>query len=325
MLYSQHKRAWGLPIWTQCTKHEDTIALGTTVISIDTAYADYRDDSLAIIWQSDSSYEVVNIESVATAGLTLSSGTLNAWSGTKYIVPLRIAYMQPKATRAATADRTGDFAVTFMVYDTARVEGYGAALTHDGLPVLTTPSFVEDQQAVAIDADTFITDYDVSAFDVASNSEYSIAVQSHVFRVNSRAEAWALRQFFDYIYGRRIAFYVPTFKTDMVQTSTLAAAGVAFNVQNVGLAANMGVNELRTDLAFVFSDGTIIPREIVGIVENGDEETVTLSAAPGITIDPGACEICFLDKCRLTSDEIKIDWEEPDRAVCRVNLTRVKV
>lgn len=325
LLHSQHKRAWGLPIWTQYTRHNGTIALGDTTISIDTTYTDYRDGGFAIIWQSESSYEVVNVETVATTGLTLVSGTLHAWTGLKYIAPLRIAYMQSKASRVASPDHNGSFSVTFMVHDTARVEDYGADLTHCGLPVLTKPSYVEDSQDVSLDADTILTDYDISDFNVASNSDYPIIVQSHVFKTNSRAEAWALRQFFDYLRGRQIAFYVPTFKSDLIQVSSLDAGGAVFNVQGAGLTANMGVNDLRTDIAFVFPDGTIIPRKITDIVKNGDEETITIDAAPGITIEPGDCEVCFLDRCRLTSDEVQIDWEEPDFAVCSVNLTRVKV
>ena len=49
--FGWQKLFWGLPIWSEWTEHTATISAGASSISLDTSYADYRADTLAIIWK----------------------------------------------------------------------------------------------------------------------------------------------------------------------------------------------------------------------------------------------------------------------------------
>ena len=113
-------------------------------------------------------------------------------------------------------------------------------------------------------------------------------------------------------------------KEEFEQTSTLGAAETELNVKNVGWARNMGLNDLRNHVAFIFSDGNIIFKQITGITDSGDENIIGIDSALGIQIEPGDCRICLLDKCRLSEDRLEIEWESSFTLTCKLNFTRVK-
>lgn len=323
LLYKWTKRLWGVPMWMQrCSVA--SIAAGDTTVSVDTALADYRDGGLAIVWQDADNYEVLSIDAVSTGGLSLDAAVANNWTAVQ-IMPMRLAYVNPIVDRPCAPDGYGNVTVTFCVHDNALLVDYVPAQTHDDLALIAQPSVLGvDEQAAELDAMTTFTDYDVGTFEVSSLSDYGLYVQSHRFVANTREDAWVLRQFFDYVQGRRRAFFIPTFKNDFVMNATISATGSLLYVDTVGLELNMGVTEMRNNIAFVFPDGTVIPREITAVETIGASDVITIAAATGVTIDPGDCEVCFLDRVRLTSDDVVLRWIEPDYVVCEVALTRVR-
>ena len=91
----------------------------------------------------------------------------------------------------------------------------------------------------------------------------------------------------------------------------------------------MQLNDMRTHLAFVFPDGTFLFREILAIEAATDssglpETDITIDSALGQSVSPGSCQICFLDKCRLSEDAVTIMYDEPFRNYCKVSFTRVE-
>lgn len=86
----------------------------------------------------------------------------------------------------------------------------------------------------------------------------------------------------------------------------------------------MGTNELRTYVGFYFPDKTLLIRKITAITEiDGTKEKIDINASLGKTVNLGDCEICFVDKCRLASDKVEIEWPFAHRNECRPNLIRV--
>jgi len=100
----------------------------------------------------------------------------------------------------------------------------------------------------------------------------------------------------------------------LIQIETIGASDVIFNVANIELANNMSFNSLRTHLAFIFTNGTIICREIEDITENlSGYDEITIDSALGVEVKVGDCKISFLDLSRQASDVVNIDWLEHDR------------
>jgi hypothetical protein len=323
-LFSWQKRTWGVPVWAERVEHTATITAGDTIINVDTTNADFRDESLAIVYQSKDNYEVVKVDTKTGSVLNLEVEMQNSFTGSKLIMPVREANMIRKVDNKAAPDGYSKATCEFLVTANELLTGFTASDTYLGLTVLTDPTYVHGAQSYESDGDIVISDSGVGAFDVFSDSEFNIISQDHLFKNWTKAECWSFRLFLHHLYGRQVPIWIPTFKNDLQQTQTIGAADVNFRVSNVGLTDNMGSNDLRKHAAFMFPNGTNIYREITGYSESGDEEVLSIGSSLGVEVQVGDCEICWLDKYRLASDEVEINWNEPFRNVSGMRFVRVE-
>ena len=324
LMFKSQKRAWGFPIWTEWVIHTGTISAGASTITVDTTNADFRDDSLGIIWKSPTDYEIIKIATVAAGSLALSTVMQGTFTGEKYIMPLRITQMNQAVKRKITPDGDAEASVNFVVKDNALLTSYVAATTYKGLTVITKAAYVDGSLDETSDADIIISDYDTGEFLLYSDSDYNKITQSHLFKNFTKAECWAHREFIHSLLGQQGTVWIPSFKDDMILTDAIGVADMSFRIENIGLADNMELNALRTDVAFVYPDGSMILREITGITESGDEEIISIDLALGVEINPGDVQICFLDRYRLVSDKVKFEWETMGRNENQVDFLRVR-
>ena len=309
-LFGWQKRSWGVPVWPELVIHTGAIAADDMTIAVDTTNADFRDDSYALIWKSLTEYEAVRIETKSDSLLTLETAVQNTWTGRKLIMPLRIAQIVSAVKKSNLGPVHAGSSLLFAVKDNVLVTGYSPDQTYKDLPVLTESAVMgRVKKDTDSSSDSFSQDYKSGDFDFFSDSDFNIISQNWGFYNNTRAVCWGFRQFLHSLYGMQGLCWAPTYKPDVTATETIGAADTSFRIENIKLAVNMGLNDLRTDLAFIFTDGTILPREITGIVESDDdEEIISIDSALGVEVAVGGCRICFLDKVRLASDAVTINW-----------------
>jgi len=321
-MFGYQKTTCDLPIWTEKVAHSATITAGAMSITVDTTNADFRDSGYAIIWKSLTECEKVSVSSVADGALTLSAAVASTYTGDKFIMPCRTAQIKDVVKRTNTDANYSIAQVTFAVKDNVLLTGYTPDETYTAvdsgsseLPVVTTGSVIgiQDKEYTS-DSDSVVQDYGTGDFDYFSNSEFNLIGQNWTFYNDTKAKCWDFRLFLHSLKGRQGTCWIPTYKNDLTQVETIGAADVVFSVENIGLTDNMGLNDLRTHLAFVFTDGTIICREIEGIEENiSGYDEITIDSALGLEVEVGDCKICFLDLSRQASDVVSIDWLEPNK------------
>lgn len=310
-LFGWQKRMFGLPVWTEKVLHTADIAATATTITVDTTNADFRDDSYAVIWKSLTEYEAVKIETVAAGSLTLETPVVGTFTGNKFIMPLRITQVTQTVRRQNPVAGFMQADLNFAVKDNVLLTGFVADVTYDGLPVLQVGSkqVGGSPKESSIDSDSFSQDYDSGDFDFFSDSEFNMIAQSWGIVNENRAACWQFRLLLHSLFGRQGTIYVPTYKEDLTQAEVIGAADTSFQIENIKLAENMTFNTLRNHLAFIFPDGTHIYKEITGIVEHDEDiEIISIDSALGVEVAVGGCMISFLDKCRLASDSLEIEW-----------------
>jgi hypothetical protein len=311
VMFGWQKRSFGLPIWTERVTHTATITAADDTITVDTTNADFRDDSYAIIWKSITEYEAVKIDTVAAGLLTLESPVVDTYTGTKFILPLRIAQVNSSVKKSNLSAGLMIATVGFSVKDNILQTGYTPATTYKTFPVLEVGSkqFGRISKASGSDSDSFTQDYKSGDFDYYSDSEFNMISQGWGFVNEDKAACWDFRLFLHSLYGMQGTVWVPTYKDDLAQADTIGAADTDFQIENIKLAENMTFNTLRTHLAFILPDGTTYYREITGIVELDDNiEVISIDAFLGEEIAVGGCMISFLDLCRRASDTALMDW-----------------
>ena len=322
LMFGYQKTTWDLPIWTEKVSYATTITAGAMAITVDTTNADFRDDGYAIIWKSLTECEKVSVDTVNDGSLTLSGAVVSTYTGDKFIMPCRTAQITNIVKRTNAEANYSIAQVTFAVKDNILLTGYTPDETYtavdSGSPELTVVDTgsvigIQDKEYTS-DSDSVVQDYDIGDFDYFSNSEFNLIGQNWTFYKDTRAKCWDFRLFLHSLKGRQGTCWIPTYKNDLTQVETIDAADVVFSVENIGLTDNMGLNDLRTHLAFVFTDGTIIYREIESIEENtAGYDEITIDSALGLEVESGDCKIGFLDLCRQASDVINIDWLEPNK------------
>jgi len=315
IMFGWQKLTWGLPIWTEKVSHAATITAGAMSITVDTTNADFRDDSYAVIWKSLTEYEMVMIDTVTDALLTLKTAVEDTFTGDKFIMPCRICQITEAVKRNNEEVDFSIAQITFAVKDNVLLTGYVADQSYLGLPIITTGSVIGIQnKEYTSDSDSVLQDYDTGDFDYFSDSEFNLIGQNWTFYNDTRAKCWDFRLFLHSLKGRQGSCWIPTYRNDLVQVGTIGASDTDFSIENIQLANNMTFNSLRTHLAFIFPDGTIIPKAITAIIESdSEEELISINTALGLEVEVGDCIISFLDLSRQASDVVNIDWLEHNR------------
>jgi len=323
-IFTWQKLIWGVPVWAEWVEHSTTITAGAMSITIDTTFADFRDESMALIYQDQDNFEIIKIDTKTDSVLNLEAPVQSTYSGTKVIMPVRIMQMPTSIKGRQAADGFSHINCQFLATDNIELTGFTADETYKGNTVLTAATYTDGTQEIDHNAEITIVDSGTGKFNIFSDSDYNVVTQSHIFKNYTKEECWNYRLFLHSLKGRQGLVWIPTFKADLVQTQFIGQAETTFTIDNIGLADNMGLNSLRTDLAFIFPDGTNIYREITGITESGSEEIVSIDTSLGVDVSIGDCEICFLDKYRLASDEVEIKWIKCFKNESRLNFVRIE-
>jgi len=126
-------------------------------------------------------------------------------------------------------------------------------------------------------------------------------------------EFWA---FYDDILGACEPFWLPTFQRDFVPIGTIGSGDGSFNIQDRLYSDLEFPDPLRTRIAFVFGDGTILKREITDAATNSDgTENLVINASLGQDFTQERNNgICYLLYGRLQDDMVRMAWDTHDIA-----------
>ncbi len=327
VIHTWQKSAWLIPVWTDYVEHSASIAAKDDIITVDTTNADFRDNSKAIIWKSETEYEIVVISTKTDSQLNLDYSVLSAFTGDKYIIPVRTAYLVSSTRKEKSNSGVAIVDLIFAVYDNIDISGYLPDEVYDGFEILNTPAYIRGAHLEDTDGDVYIIDFETGIFRVGSSSNFNLLSQSHNFFNDSKSACWDFRKFLYALNGRQKPILIPTFRDDLIQIDNIGTTDTTVIVENIKLTDNMGFNSLRTYIGFYFpSTGSLIVRKITAIEElDSDEEQITIDANLGLDspVVLGDCKICFVDKCRLSSDRVQIQWPYAHRNECQTNFTRV--
>lgn len=325
-IFNNLKKKWGVPVWHEHVHHDGTLAAGSTSIAIDTRYADFRNSSYGVVYDSDAKAEVIRIATKSDSVLNLAAGLVNTYIGDKLIAPMRFGYVLLPPRRIRDMENSGYdlLEVQFGFVDNVAITGHFAPQSYDGLDVLLRAHSLSQELTDVFDPDAILEDNETGLIQLSSYSDFNIVNQSHAFYLDDRQDVWEFRQWLHSIYGMQKPFLVPTFIDDLTLSRTLTAGDMSVYIANCGLSA-MGVNAMRTYLAFEQTDGTLIVRKITNIAEvSTAEEVITINAATGVQFASGSPAM-FVDRCRLGSDDLEIEHREDGDAVCVTGFTRIEV
>lgn len=117
LLWGWGARIYGVPFWPDAQPLLAQVAIGATVISVDTALRKFVAGGLMMLWRDMHTAEALSIQSVAAMSITLSAPTTQAWSadGRTYVVPVLTGRLPDESAvnriTNAVAEQEAEFAV----------------------------------------------------------------------------------------------------------------------------------------------------------------------------------------------------------------------
>jgi uncharacterized protein YqfB (UPF0267 family) len=314
LLFDWQSRVFGFPMWHEPTLLTADVVAGATSINVqDATLSDFRVGSLAIIYESETKFDALEVATVGSTTISFStsiSQNYSAASGVR-VMPMRTAISSQPAKEAKYAVNLCDFDLTMRVLDN---DVDLSDLT--GWPTYNSKILLSDPNAITGTLDGLI-ERELTVFDGSGGGKFSQVStwnrarhsSAKTFVSTTRSRLWAIRKLLHALRGRQVSFYLPTFTKDVTLAVSYSSGSAAITIVNVGYSRYAKQRTPKVDVRVILNDGTIFTRTIANSSEiDVNTEQLTLSSAISQNISPSdVSRIEFLEKVRIDSDEIVIE------------------
>ncbi|HWH75546.1 MAG TPA: hypothetical protein VNV16_14910 [Methylibium sp.] len=309
LLHKWQGRPWAVPVWMDAQALAAPLAGGATSVPVDTVTRDFVAGGHAVIATDPQTYEVVAIDTVDAASLTLAAPTAAAWPAGAEVLPLRAARMPPDGMRQRF---TGNGLVARLAFDCTGSNDWPAATgeaSYRGHPVIDQPpNWTEDVPHGWLSK---LASLDPSVAQPAWDEEGSgqVTMQTHRWLLDGRDEIDAFRRWAYARKGCLGAFWLPTFATDLQVVAPIAAAATTIDVEHAGYTAAVNAGMGRRDLRILTRAGTYWRRVTGSVVLGSTTERLAIDSALGADVGAGdVLAVSFMDLVRNEADAIELSW-----------------
>lgn len=311
MLADWSGRVWGLPIWPDGQLLGTSVAGGATTIPVNTTDLDFSDGGLALLWNSVSDWEVIEVDTVAADHLVAMRGLLKNWARGARIWPMRTARLGSDAEQQLWNDAAGTVHPSFTLVEPSDWPASWLGPTYRGLPVFelrpdegTDPSATYPRSIEPLDNDTGIP----VVIDWAGVAYRSPA---HHWILAGRAARAAFRSLLYAFKGQLKNAWMPSWLSDLQLVEPVASASAVLIIEWAGYT-RFGKQQInRRDIRIELLNGTVLYRRIIASIEiDAATEQLVLDATIGLDITPATVRvISFMALSELGSDAIEIQHE----------------
>lgn len=311
MLRANGGGEWMLPLWHDTGRlAEDAVATVTTSLAVDTTYREFLDGGLALIGADDPLvYEVVQIDSVADAALSLAAAVSKDWPAGAKIYPMRRGRLDDQPKLKLHTSRVGQTTVQFNLTRANDWAGAASLTSYAGLPVLETPPEWSEPVDVTLARllDQAENEFGLAFFADAAGRAFS--GQQYRWQLDGRAEHAAFRDLLYTLQGRRTPLWTPTFAEDLTLGAPALSGATAIEVMLCGFELSGAPFVGREHIRIERVDGAPLHRKITGVGTPGSVDTERLlidSPLPAALTVEDVVRISFMDVSRLDQDAIEI-------------------
>lgn len=321
LIWGWRKRIWAIPMWIEA-KQADTVNAGESVIYLDTRFADFRVDGLAVIFESAAKFDVFQITDITDTTLTANREIAKTFVN-PIVMPVRSARMLSDPIRS-TSGHDGSIQARFEVTDNIAFSVDPTTQQFDGID-----TFFEQQLGPG-GGDTVDDSYEhrVDVLDFTTGIVQSVSPWTYT-RVNRTfelvfegpEEVWNLRQWLHRRFGRLVPFYGSNSEDAfrILSEGTILGVFTAYNNDYANQAST------RDHLAVHLTNGTV---QIVTITNSGvslDGERIDITFEPELNVDISEIEsVQTLTYKRLSSDAITLHWLADHKVFVEIPTTELK-
>ncbi|MBH1476316.1 hypothetical protein [Stenotrophomonas forensis] len=309
MLLAGHKGAWLLPIWPDVQLPAGPLESGDSFISCRTVGFDFVEGGKALIWAAVNNWEVVSIAAVDSTGLALASPLASDWPAATRLYPLRRARVQDGAEEILRNDNVSRRSIAFDVTETCDWPTLIEPATYLSHLVLERRPDESDDPSASYLRLAQAVDNGTGHPVVHDLPGVSLRTQQSHWKLWGRDEHSWFRSLLYTLGGRCTPIWVPSFASDLKAASPVAGGSTLLNVEWAGYALFGLAKANRKDILIEMRDGTKLYRRIIGAVQAGDTENLTIdSPLDDSSVSPGSIRaISFMALSTLSGDDVEID------------------
>ena len=315
------QRVYGIPVWAENT-FVGAIPIGATKIFLDTAYADYRDDDIIMVWDNDVNFAALEILVVDPDGLNLKLPTEVAFNNA-YVSPLRFA-QTPRGIEFKRDARdeiiaNANFVVTQNV-DLGAGVGYPVYKGIDVIPDRTI--IVSDiSERILRAVDTFDNGSGPVVVDIQNN--WVTSTKQITFDTLTREDRWSMRQWVHSRRGRQKAFCLPSWNMDLNIIDNLSATSTVLTIQPIGYGLYYGITYIRIEK----TDGTVVYNTVIGsTLDISGNELLTLEDQLGVDLLVSEVRLAsFMSHVRFDSDNVRLSFTYDGRSSTSIPVVETPI
>ena len=207
-------QSWDLPLWTDSTPCTSAISNGAVTVSLDTTSRDFVAGGKALLLGANGNTLIINISTLTTTQLNLSSAVGGTWPIETSVVPLRTAYLEP-SQQISRFTGSAIYGVVRFLCDDISTSPTQSSTQYRGHDVLETPSNWMQDLTLDYQRKMQVIDFGVGGIYRDDESSLPVLIQSHHFVLDSRQKITDFRQFLYSRRGRLNALWIPSFMPDL--------------------------------------------------------------------------------------------------------------
>lgn len=310
-------RVYGIAAWAEVSLLEGGLTAGATFIPFNTAFADYRNDDLVLLWASDKRLIALEITTVEPGGVHLKLPLEEDWPEC-FIAPLRFA----RTLSGVEYSRShNEYTVASALFDVTQNTDLGTDSgfpSYRGKPVMTDRSAIvgDLRERIARTVDVF--DNGSGPVQVDTQTDWVRNLQTLSFIKQTRQDIWNLRRWIHARRGRQRGFWLPSWNRDLVILEDAGPTASALTVLPIGYPLYYSIKDIMIQLR----NGTrLFVRATSGATNPDGNEVLALAAQVGTGFAAADVEFaCFMTHCRFDSDRVTFRHGEAGRVTVSIPI-----
>jgi hypothetical protein len=300
---------FGIGVWAEATR-VGNLSISDTTILFDTSYADYRDDDIILIWESDTKFEAVETLEILADRVNLKLPLTVDYTA-PYVMPLRLAYALQgvKFKRGASTYivARANFQITQSV-DLSASLSYDTYKTKD---VVTDRTVIQKSLNENIVRRVDIFDNGSGPIEVEVKNGWSEHIQVLNFDITTRSELWAVRGWLHSRYGKQKRFWLPSWNADLVLVSGVSSTSTTLTCTAIDYALYYDTK----DIMIQKMDGTrLYNRVLSATTDSNGDEILLLENQVGEDLQVSDVDfISFMSHARFNTDRVRLQHSYADR------------
>lgn len=298
--YGAYTELWALPLWSE-RQYIGVVSSGGTTLTCVTNIYDFRDTSLALLYESYDSWQILEISTVGPTELNLST-TLEAFTKA-ILVPVRVGTVNKDILRSSTG---------YNAYSEFGFDVIDVLDTTESVPsqYLSDDYYIDElfkksnRYKSTISNNLYKDDFVLGNVNKSYTYNNNRIIKPFFQLFDNQTDIFNFRKFLTRRSGRYRQYWEPTFEVDLTNKSS----GLITNTIFIESDGFLDWTKQRKYLGFLDTSGTWYFREIISTVQSSPV-TVQLTLDSALNIQANDLDtISFLGLRRFNTDRITLNW-----------------